>query len=194
MRSFQLSSFSRSMVEHQVILLDREMEGYKKSIAQEQEHNETLTMQLNWSQMDVATSKKLISQKQSQQEALQAHYSTCLRTLRETERTLARLTKVDGGIGRRLLCPACLIIIFLLSVTTPFFISLATLGNQHPPDWSQRSEEAVGEGKCRASGVRGQDIRPHTAEAHPQHGCQVLSAAHRQNNHTQEGEGKSKKM
>ncbi|XP_018534051.1 coiled-coil domain-containing protein 40 isoform X1 [Lates calcarifer] len=79
--------------EHQVILLDREIEGYKKSTTEEQEQNETLTMQLNWSQMDVATSKKLISQKQAQQEALQAHYSTCLRTLRETERTLARLTK-----------------------------------------------------------------------------------------------------
>ncbi|XP_038570330.1 coiled-coil domain-containing protein 40 isoform X2 [Micropterus salmoides] len=80
-------------VEHQVILLDKEIEGYKKSITEEQEQNETLTMQLNWSQMDCATSKKLISQKQAQQEALQAHYSTCLRTLRETERTLARLSK-----------------------------------------------------------------------------------------------------
>ncbi|XP_035515431.1 coiled-coil domain-containing protein 40 [Morone saxatilis] len=80
-------------VDHQMILLDREIEGYKKSTAEEQEQNETLTMQLNWSQMDCATSKKLISQKQAKQEALQAHYSTCLRTLRETERTLARLTK-----------------------------------------------------------------------------------------------------
>lgn len=85
-----------------MILLDREIEGYKKSTTEEQEQNETLTMQLNWSQMDYATSKKLISQKQTQQEALQAHYSTCLRTLRETERTLARLTKVDGG--QRLRC------------------------------------------------------------------------------------------
>ncbi|KAM7418487.1 hypothetical protein PAMA_015890 [Pampus argenteus] len=81
------------MVEHQVILLNREIEGYKKSTIEEQEQNETLTMQLNWSQMDGATSKKLISQKQTQQEALQAHYSTHVRTLRETERTLARLTK-----------------------------------------------------------------------------------------------------
>ncbi|XP_059199638.1 coiled-coil domain-containing protein 40 [Centropristis striata] len=80
-------------VEHQVILLDREIEGYKRSISEEQEQNETLTMQLNWSQKDGETSKKLISQKQAQQEALQAHYSTCLRTLRETERSLARLTK-----------------------------------------------------------------------------------------------------
>lgn len=77
-----------------MILLDREIEGYKKSTTEEQEQNETLTMQLNWSQMDGATSKKLISQKQAQQEALHAHYSTCLRTLRETERALARLSKV----------------------------------------------------------------------------------------------------
>ncbi|XP_029295682.1 coiled-coil domain-containing protein 40, partial [Cottoperca gobio] len=80
-------------IEDQGILLDREIEGYKRSTTEEQEQNETLTMQLNWSQMDCATSKKLISQKQAQQEALQAHYSTCLRTLRETERTLARLSK-----------------------------------------------------------------------------------------------------
>lgn len=86
---------SLSEVEHQVILLDREIEGYKKSTTEEQEQNEMLTMQLNWSQMDCATSKKLMSQKQAQQEALQAHYSTCLRTLRETEHTLTRLTKVD---------------------------------------------------------------------------------------------------
>ncbi|KAA8594484.1 hypothetical protein FQN60_011619 [Etheostoma spectabile] len=80
-------------IDHQVILLDREIEGYKRLITEEQEQNETLTMQLNWSQMDSATSKRLISQKQAQQEAQQAHYSTSLRTLRETERTLARLTK-----------------------------------------------------------------------------------------------------
>ncbi|XP_034744686.1 coiled-coil domain-containing protein 40 [Etheostoma cragini] len=80
-------------IEHQVILLDREIAGYKRLIAEEQEQNETLTMQLNWSQMDSATSKRLIGQKQAQQEAQQAHYSTSLRTLRETERTLARLSK-----------------------------------------------------------------------------------------------------
>ncbi|XP_068444609.1 coiled-coil domain-containing protein 40 isoform X2 [Clinocottus analis] len=80
-------------VEHQVILLNSEIEGFKRSITEEQERNETLTMQLNWSQMEVATSKKLISQKQAQQEALQAHYSSCLRSLKETERTLASLSK-----------------------------------------------------------------------------------------------------
>lgn len=83
-----------SEVEHQSILLDREIEGYKKSTTEEQERDETLSMQLNWSQMDGATSRNLISQKQTQQEALQAHYSTCLRTLEETELTLARLSQV----------------------------------------------------------------------------------------------------
>lgn len=90
---------SLSALHHQVILLDREIEGYKKSTTEEQEKNETLTMQLNWSQLDCSTSKKLISQKQTQQEALQAHYTTCLRTLRETERTLDRLSKVARGQG-----------------------------------------------------------------------------------------------
>ncbi|XP_029999610.1 coiled-coil domain-containing protein 40 [Sphaeramia orbicularis] len=82
-----------NMIGHQVISLDREIEGYNKSTTKEQELNEMLTAQLNWSQMDIATSKSLITKKQTQQEALQAHYSTCVRTLRETEHTLTRLTK-----------------------------------------------------------------------------------------------------
>ncbi|XP_068590798.1 coiled-coil domain-containing protein 40 [Cebidichthys violaceus] len=84
-------------VEHQVILMDREIEDYKRSITEEQERSETLTQQLKGSQADGATSKRLISQKQAQQEALQAQYSTCLRTLRETELTLARLSKDIGA-------------------------------------------------------------------------------------------------
>uniref|UniRef100_UPI003AAAC844 coiled-coil domain-containing protein 40 n=1 Tax=Centroberyx gerrardi TaxID=166262 RepID=UPI003AAAC844 len=79
------------VAKHQVISMDRETEGYKKSITKEEEQNEVLTMQLKWAQMDSATSKRLISQSQAQQEALQAHYSTYIRTLQETERTLARL-------------------------------------------------------------------------------------------------------
>uniref|UniRef100_A0A665UPX6 Coiled-coil domain containing 40 n=1 Tax=Echeneis naucrates TaxID=173247 RepID=A0A665UPX6_ECHNA len=98
----QDEAFSAMQDAHQVILLDREIEGYKKSTTEEQEQNETLTMQLNWSQMDVTTSKKLINQKQAQQEALQARYSTTLRTLRETERTVARLMKVtEASVLRR---------------------------------------------------------------------------------------------
>uniref|UniRef100_A0A3Q4HMW8 Coiled-coil domain 40 molecular ruler complex subunit n=1 Tax=Neolamprologus brichardi TaxID=32507 RepID=A0A3Q4HMW8_NEOBR len=87
-----------AMQEHQVILLDKDIDGYKKSINAEQEQNEILTLQLNWSQMDCTTTRKLISDKQAQQEALQAHYSTFLLTLQETERTLARLSKEFGSL------------------------------------------------------------------------------------------------
>ncbi|XP_047435311.1 coiled-coil domain-containing protein 40 isoform X2 [Mugil cephalus] len=94
-RDEDFSAMKKAMraVVHQVALLDREIESYKKSTTAEQEQNESLTVQLNWSQIDGATSKKLISQKQVQQEALQAHYSTCLRTLCAIECTLSTHTK-----------------------------------------------------------------------------------------------------
>ncbi|XP_028276271.1 coiled-coil domain-containing protein 40 [Parambassis ranga] len=79
--------------EHQATLLDKEAESYKKSIIAEEDQFETVHMQLNLSEMDAASTKKLLGQKQAQHEALQSHFSTCLRMLRETERTLATLTK-----------------------------------------------------------------------------------------------------
>ncbi|XP_010887627.2 coiled-coil domain-containing protein 40 [Esox lucius] len=82
----------------QVRSLDTEIEGFRKSITREQERNEHLTALLNRAQLDGATSKKLISQCQSRQEALQAQYSTYMRTLQETDRTLAR---VDAECGER---------------------------------------------------------------------------------------------
>ncbi|XP_061535990.1 coiled-coil domain-containing protein 40-like isoform X4 [Phycodurus eques] len=85
-----------SMAEHQVIVLDREIEGIKKSISELQEESETLTMLLNCAQMDCVVSKKMISQKQTQHETLQSQYSTYLRALGQTERTLAELTKEDN--------------------------------------------------------------------------------------------------
>ncbi|XP_020795511.2 LOW QUALITY PROTEIN: coiled-coil domain-containing protein 40 [Boleophthalmus pectinirostris] len=80
-------------LEHQLLSLDNEIKSFKKTITAAQEQNEILTMQLNRAQIDNATNKSLINQKQAQQEAMQTHYSTILRTLRETERTLAQLTK-----------------------------------------------------------------------------------------------------
>ncbi|XP_056136486.1 coiled-coil domain-containing protein 40 [Lampris incognitus] len=79
------------LAQHQVLSLDREIESYEQSITKEEEQNEILTMQLNRSQVDVSSSKRLISQIQSQQEALQPQYTTYLSTLQEMERTLARL-------------------------------------------------------------------------------------------------------
>ncbi|XP_054599594.1 coiled-coil domain-containing protein 40 isoform X1 [Nothobranchius furzeri] len=83
-------------VEDQGNLLQREIEMNKREIAAEQEKNDTLAIQLNWSEMDCATSKRLISQKQNDLEALQTQYSTCLRSLRETQQTLAELTKENA--------------------------------------------------------------------------------------------------
>lgn len=86
------------MLEHQLLAQDREIKVCKKTITEEQEQNEILTMRLNRAQMDNATSKSLINQKQAQQEAMQAHYITNLRTLHETERTLAQLTKESRNL------------------------------------------------------------------------------------------------
>ncbi|XP_061626038.1 coiled-coil domain-containing protein 40-like isoform X1 [Phyllopteryx taeniolatus] len=86
------------MAGHQVIVLDREIEGNKKSLSELQEKSETLTMMLNCAQMDCEVTKKMISQKQAQHETLQAQYSTYLRALGQTECTLVELTKEDNGL------------------------------------------------------------------------------------------------
>uniref|UniRef100_A0A4W5QVW7 Coiled-coil domain 40 molecular ruler complex subunit n=1 Tax=Hucho hucho TaxID=62062 RepID=A0A4W5QVW7_9TELE len=75
---------------HQVRSLDTEIEGFKKSITREGERNELLTVLLNRTQLDSATSRKLISHSHSQQEALQVQYSIYMRTLQETEQTMQR--------------------------------------------------------------------------------------------------------
>ncbi|KTF78908.1 hypothetical protein cypCar_00046180 [Cyprinus carpio] len=52
----------------QVRSLDTEIEGYKKSITQEEEQNEHLTLHLNRAQNDGTTSRKLITHSQNHQE------------------------------------------------------------------------------------------------------------------------------
>ncbi|XP_077379655.1 coiled-coil domain-containing protein 40-like isoform X2 [Festucalex cinctus] len=90
------------MAEHQGIVLDREIEGIKKSVSELQEESETLTMLLNCTQMDCDVSQKMISQKQSQYETLLAQYSTYLRALGQTERTLAEHTKENSTLQAEL--------------------------------------------------------------------------------------------
>uniref|UniRef100_A0A3B5M172 Coiled-coil domain containing 40 n=1 Tax=Xiphophorus couchianus TaxID=32473 RepID=A0A3B5M172_9TELE len=77
----------------EVVLLDREIEGYNKSINVELENNETLTVQLNRSSMDCVTVEKLINKKKLEREALQAQYTACLNSLSETKQIFAALTK-----------------------------------------------------------------------------------------------------
>ncbi|XP_013856157.1 coiled-coil domain-containing protein 40 [Austrofundulus limnaeus] len=79
--------------ENQVIVLEKEIEAYKKATAAEEEKNETLTAQLKCCEKDCATSKRLIQQKQAEHEALQAKYSACVHSLQETQHTVSTLTK-----------------------------------------------------------------------------------------------------
>lgn len=74
--------------------LDTEIEGYKKSITQEEEQNELLTLRLNRARNDCTTSRKLITHSQNNQEVLQAQYITYTRMLQETEKTLSTLRGV----------------------------------------------------------------------------------------------------
>ncbi|XP_059416508.1 coiled-coil domain-containing protein 40 isoform X2 [Carassius carassius] len=82
----------------QVRSLDTEIEGYKKSITQEEEQNECLTLRLNRAQNDCTTSRKLITHSQNHQEVLQAQYSTYTRMLQETEKILSTLREDHGGL------------------------------------------------------------------------------------------------
>ena len=75
-------------------MLFRSREERQERTERREERNELLTALLHRAQLDGSTSRKLISQSQAQQEALQAQYSTYTRTLQETERTLARLNVV----------------------------------------------------------------------------------------------------
>lgn len=94
-----------SNAEDQAVLLDRGIEGYKRSITEEQDQTDTLTMQLNWLKMEAAAIKNMISQKQLHHETLQAKHNTCLHSLQEAEETFSRLSKVprevEGGSSDR---------------------------------------------------------------------------------------------
>ncbi|KAI8501057.1 Coiled-coil domain-containing protein 40 [Branchiostoma belcheri] len=75
-----------------VLSLETEIDGYKKSITKEQEKNETLTMVLNKTESDISTTRKLMAQSQTKQEAIKAEYTTYTRALHETEQALNRAT------------------------------------------------------------------------------------------------------
>ncbi len=74
--------------------LEAEIEGYKKSIQQEQEQNEKLTFVHNKAEADIATTKKLLQQVQEKHEALKNEYATYTRMLQETEQALSRANNV----------------------------------------------------------------------------------------------------
>ncbi|XP_058490512.1 coiled-coil domain-containing protein 40-like [Solea solea] len=80
-------------MDDQMNFLDSEIKAYMKSSDEEHERNEALTYRLYFSKRNVALTRKLIIEKQKQQEDLQIQHSTCLSTLKETEDTLDILMK-----------------------------------------------------------------------------------------------------
>ncbi|NXJ02983.1 CCD40 protein, partial [Psophia crepitans] len=83
-----------SKYRHDLKSLETDIHGCRKSIRKEEEKNELLVTILSRSQNDANTTKKLIAQSLSRQEALKAESGTYTRILHETEQTLNR-TKTD---------------------------------------------------------------------------------------------------
>ncbi|XP_034268703.1 coiled-coil domain-containing protein 40 [Pantherophis guttatus] len=75
---------------HKLKSLEAEIEVYKKSITKEEERNELLASILNRSENDANTSRKLIAQNLSKQDAMKVEFGTYTRTLQETEQALNR--------------------------------------------------------------------------------------------------------
>lgn len=75
--------------------LDTEVEGFRRSIGQEEERNEQLTVALNAARLDCGTSRKLLARGKAQEEALLAQHATYTRTLQESERRLEQVTAVS---------------------------------------------------------------------------------------------------
>ncbi|XP_061471789.1 coiled-coil domain-containing protein 40 [Rhineura floridana] len=75
---------------HKLKSLEIEIEVYKKSIIKEEERNELLASILNRSENDGNTSRKLIAQSVTKQDAMKVEFGTYTRTLHETEQALTR--------------------------------------------------------------------------------------------------------
>ncbi|XP_074745665.1 coiled-coil domain-containing protein 40 isoform X1 [Strix uralensis] len=83
-----------SKYRHDLKSLEMDIHGCRKSIRKEEEKNELLVTVLSRSENDANTTKKLLAQCLSQQEALKAESGTYARVLHETEQALSR-TKMD---------------------------------------------------------------------------------------------------
>jgi chromosome segregation ATPase len=72
--------------------LSTEIDGYKRSIAKEQEKNETLTIQYRKLENDLSLVKRQMSVCESKREALRVEYSKFTRILQESEQDLTKAT------------------------------------------------------------------------------------------------------
>lgn len=91
-----------SKYSHDLKSLETDILGCSKSIRKEEEKNETLVSTLSRSQNHVSTTKKLIAQCLSAQEALKIEFSTYDRILHETEQAINRTKMVRRVHERRI--------------------------------------------------------------------------------------------
>ncbi|XP_028301707.1 coiled-coil domain-containing protein 40-like [Gouania willdenowi] len=75
----------------QLILLDEEIDKYNKSIKAIEEQNQTMITELEWYRTDCAAFTKRISEKRSQQKALQSRYREHEHLLEQTSKSLVVL-------------------------------------------------------------------------------------------------------
>uniref|UniRef100_A0A8B9ZC44 Coiled-coil domain containing 40 n=1 Tax=Buteo japonicus TaxID=224669 RepID=A0A8B9ZC44_9AVES len=81
---------TQELLRHDLKSLEMDIHGCRKSIRKEEEKNELLVTILSRSQNDANTTKKLIAQCLSRQEALKVEFGTYARILHETEQALNR--------------------------------------------------------------------------------------------------------
>lgn len=84
-----------SDLREQLLILENEQLGHKRSIVKEQEQHEKLTALVNKNEADLNTIKKQTLQVNNRYEADKQSYSTYSRMLQETERNLANAVAVS---------------------------------------------------------------------------------------------------
>jgi septal ring factor EnvC (AmiA/AmiB activator) len=95
--------------------LSTEIDGYKRSIAKEQEKNETLTIQYRKLENDLSLVKRQMSVCESKREALRVEYSKFTRILQESEQDLTKATTVRYCLLACLMrCPSVCLSVFSL--------------------------------------------------------------------------------
>ncbi|NXK48255.1 CCD40 protein, partial [Chauna torquata] len=93
-----------SKYRHDLKSLETDIHGCTKSIRKEEEKNEMLVTILSRSQNNANTTKKLIAQCLSKQEALKVESSTYTRILHETEQAINRIKMDQAASLNELLC------------------------------------------------------------------------------------------
>lgn len=94
------SSLPLSKYRHDLKSIETNIHGYRKSIRKEEEKNEMLVTILNRSHNDANTTKKLIAQCLSMQEALKLESGSYTHILEETQQAVSRIKMVRGVTGK----------------------------------------------------------------------------------------------